>query len=505
MTFIGDWIGGKQMPTFRLDQEPWIPVVVDGCERHVNLIEVFEQAPSLKRISGESLEVAGLMRFLLALAHTSFTPPDLAGWKGMWDDRPAFLSRITAYLRKESSSWDLFSPQRPFLQVADLRGHPGSPLDSTFLDRSKSGRDPHVDHSAYLDKFPLSSSAAARALLALHTFCMGGMGTPNPLIPSRGKDFDKFSSNSLAAQSCVAFLEGETVQDSLLLNLIAGAKIGTPGWCWPTARSREKTPSTGVADNYSRPARTVLLYPSEDGSRAESAFVTSGAAFADGDAQDDPLIPHVKGTKGYLPFRIEGGVALWRSANVFLAIQDKPLKVIDQLARLTRRYELGISHVTLRVIGISGKAGQVKHYFWRDQTLPFGISVVADDARFAQLDRAVQTAAKKAKETRNQIYAFAARYLQNGAAASPVKNDIGRLADELSPDLADFWGTLAAPGERIACDGFDEVSWAKLVETAAENAFRNAIERLPPDARRYRAEFTRRASNATKQRKGATA
>jgi hypothetical protein len=157
------------------------------------------------------------------------------------------------------------------------------------------------------------------------------------------------------------------------------------------------------------------------------------------------------------------------------------------------------------VVGISGKAGQVKHYFWRDETLPFGTSVVADDARFAQLDRAVQTAAKKAKETRNRIYAFAARYLQNGAAASPIKNDIGRLADELSPDLADFWGTLAAPGERIACDGFDEVSWAKLVETAAENAFRNAIDRLPPNARRYRAEFIRPANSATKQRKGANA
>lgn len=92
------------MATFRLDQQPWIPVVADGCERHVNLIEVFKHAPSLKRIGGEPLEVAGLMRFLLAIAHTSCTPPDLAGWKKMWDERPAFLSRIIGYIGKESSS-----------------------------------------------------------------------------------------------------------------------------------------------------------------------------------------------------------------------------------------------------------------------------------------------------------------------------------------------------------------------------------------------------------------
>jgi CRISPR type I-E-associated protein CasA/Cse1 len=445
------------------------------------------------------------MRFLLAMAHAACTPADLAGWKRTWDDRPAFLLDIVAYIRQNTSSWDLYSPSCPFLQSAELRGYPGSPLDPAFLDRSKSGRDPHVDHSAYMNSFTLPSSVAARALLALHTFCMGGMGTPNPLIPRRAKDLDKFSSNSLAAQSCVAFLEGETVQDSVLLNLFAGADVGTPGWCWPTVRTREKTPSTGVADSYCRPTRTAFLYPSEDGSRAESAFVTSGSAFADGNAEDDPLIPHVKGTKGYLPFRMESGVALWRSANVLLAVQDKPLKVIEQLARLTRRYDLGIRDVTLRVAGISGKSGQVKHFFWRDEGLPFGISIVTDDARYSQLDRAVQSAGKRAKETRKRVYAFAARYLQNGTASSPDKNDIGRLADELSGDLADFWASLAFRGERIACDGFDELAWADLVESAAEDAFRRAVDRLPPDARRYRAEFSRGVDRATKQRKGATA
>ncbi len=488
------------MPTFRLDQEPWIPVVFTGTERQVNLIEIFEQAPHFQRLAGEPLEVAALTRLLLAIAHATCTPANLAEWKKIWDNRPNFLSAIVTYIRQKSSFWDLYSADFPFLQSTELRGNSGFPLDSNFLDRSKSGRDSHLDHSTYMSSFSLGSSAAARALLALHTFCMGGMGTPNPLIPRRGKDRDKFSSNSLAAQSCVAFLEGETLQDTILFNLIAGTKVGTPGWCWGTPHTREKIPSTGVADNYCRPTRTVLLYPSDDGRTAESAFVTSGAAFADSDAKDDPLIPHVKKKNDYSPFQFEKGVQLWRAANVLLSIQDKPLPVVKQMGLLTRNYNLVIPQATLRVAGVTGELGKVKHYFWRDESLPFGMSVITDDARFSQLDHAVQSAFKRAKETGKCLYAFAARYLQNGAASAPDKNDIRKLANELSPNLTDFWAALASAGERIACEGFDETAWAARLKEASENAIRNAINRLPPDARRYRAEF----NPGTKQKKGET-
>jgi hypothetical protein len=320
---------------------------------------------------------------------------------------------------------------------------------------------------------------------------------------------DKFSSNSIAAQSCIAFLEAGSLQDTLLLNLMASKAEGTPGWEWAGVATRDKVASTGVADNYTRPTRGALLYPSPDGTETLSAFVTSGAAFADGDAQDDPLIPHCKVKDKYLPFRHEPDIALWRSANVLLSTHDRPLGVLGQLSRLSRRYDLGLDQVSLRVAGITGKLGQVKHYLWRDESLPFGFSVIADDERYAGLDRAIREAEAAADVARKRIYGFAARYLQNGTESAPDKKDIGRLADEISPDLVDFWAMLAPEGERIACDGFDEQRWADLLKKASEEAFRRAVHRLPPDARRYRAEFVRADGGSqkrtSKQGKGATA
>jgi hypothetical protein len=159
----------------------------------------------------------------------------------------------------------------------------------------------------------------------------------------------------------------------------------------------------------------------------------------------------------------------------------------------------------MRVCGVAGDAQGPSSELWRDETLPFGISVVSDENRYSELVRAISAAEEAARSTRKRIYSFAARYLQNGAASTPDKEDVGRLSNELSPDLVDFWAVLASAGERIACDGFDETEWSVSIKRASENSFRRAIDRLPPDTRRYRAEFARKTTKATKLRKGATA
>ncbi len=480
------------MPSFRLDKEPWIPVVRrDGRAELVTLRRVFSDATAIARIGGSPLEVTGIMRLLQAIVQISCPAGSLDAWHRTWTDRTSALDRAAAYVGDNVEFWDLYSSDKPFLQCSELGDQEGSPLDPDFLDRSKSGRDPHIDHSAYYESLHLPSDQAARAILALNLFCVGGMGTPNPLIPRRGKDLDKFSSDSIAAQSCVCFVEGTSLSETLVLNLIAGAQLGTPGWLQETARTRDRLPSSGLADNYTRPQRTVLLFPSDDGRKCTSAFITSGAPFDSGDSEEDPMIPQAKGTKGYYAFQLDSGVALWRSANVLLANEEKPLRIIDQIGRISRRYDIDLSEVTLRLIGIRGKRGKAKHYFWRDESLSFGQSLLRDQERAADLRRAITNAQDEASRTRNRIDSFAARYLQNGAEAKPDKADVGRLADELSPDLQDYWSMLAPMGERIACDDFDEARWVELLKTASDTAFRRAIDRLPPDARRFRAEYSR--------------
>ena len=181
------------------------------------------------------------------------------------------------------------------------------------------------------------------------------------------------------------------------------------------------------------------------------------------------------------------------------------LAAVDQLHKLLRRGLFPRSYrVSMRVCAVAGDAQGPSTELWRDETLPFGVSVVADENRYADLVRAVGAAEDQARTTRNRIYSFAARYLQGASESQSDKKDIGNLADELSPNLADFWAALAPIGERIACDGFDETAWSRQLRQASANTFRSAIDRLPPDARRFRAEFVRQNIGGKKAKKGAS-
>lgn len=491
------------MATFRLDREPWIPVVgLDGVGRLVSLKEVFQEAEQIASLGGSPLEVAAIMRFLLAIAHCGMNPADLAEWHGLWV-RPTLLStKAVNYIRENSDAWDLYSDDHPFLQAAALKGESGMGLDPTILDRSKFGCDSHLEHSGYFDSMPVASHAATRLLLAMNLFCSGGTGTPNPLIPKKDSNLDKYSSNSLAAKACVAFVEADTLARSIIANMLAGEKVGMPGWRRPVAKTRDKVPATGVADLFSRPTRTCLLYPSADSAYAEKGFLTSGEVFADGDEELDPLTPLVLKSNGLERFRLEPGVALWRAANVFLALDGHGLKVVGQLHRLARDYNLGDVPLRLRLIGIHGLRGKVNHSHWRDEVLPFGLSVLEDSERLAFLEQSVTHAENHAVKLQNRLKLFARHYLQElgegretgsstGSNSKQREKDVARLANELSPHLNDYWSEIAPIGERIACDDFDEGAWVDAIKTASERAFRKAVDRLPPDARRFRAEYFR--------------
>lgn len=532
MMHVEGWVGGKSMPIFRLDKEPWIPVVgTDGTEREANLVEVFEQAPSIRQLSGTPLEVAVILRLLLAIAHLTETPPNLARWGELWQDRVGFMRRCAAYVREQGNVWDLFHPEQPFLQDNRLAKVGGEPVEPTFLSRGKVGADAFVSHTSAAD-LALLPAAAARALLVTHAFSVGGTGTPNPLLPKRpGKKNevnDKYSKSSLLAQSLVVFLNDPPLDRTLLLNLLASAKVCEPGWHFPSATTADPVGCKGITDRYTRPAASVLLYPNEDGS-VSRATVTIGCTFLrpnpkanePGDAIDDPMLPH-DGKLRQLEF--EPQKAFWRSAHTFFATKGRPLALISQLQKLRMRELVDSDAGALRIVGISGDRGKVKHYFWRDETLPFGLSVIADDERYAAMQRAIDDAKDAEQKICRRLRNFARAYLgldsedrEKGdpkKEAEQIRGFIGELVgfkrekwgkDTVTiPLYTDFWAALAPSGERIACDKFDETAWAALLKKTSEDTFRRAIDRLPPDARRHRAQFFRGESSDKSKQKGAT-
>lgn len=550
------------MATFRLDEQPWIPVVdLKGKEREVSLIEAFSDARDIASISGSPLEIASILRLLLAIAHVVQTPRDLSEWKVIWEDRDTFLNNCSNFVRDRAQVWDLFHADRPFLQDPRLAGAvidgnvckpaAAEPIEPTFLNRGKVGTDPFVWHPSGAN-VALTPAQAARALFVTHAFAVGGTGTPNPLIPKAksGQD-DKYSKSSLLAQTLVAFLNLAPLDQLLVLNLLCADTPGTPGWEFKPITSRDAIPCTGIADRYSRPAQAILLRPDDDGF-VRQAVVTIGPTFetADrktekvGDVLDDPMVPHIKVKDGYKHLRLDRARALWRSAHVLLGEGDRPLQLVDQLTRLVRRGVVSPQGISLRIVGIGGEPGKVKHFLWRDEVLPFGIGILQDDERLAIVAQAVHSAQKQCNRLRDKLRAFAENYLGLSAEAANTGEEnhamgTEEMTTELSgygkqrelaekvraflgelvgyekqkrgkdivtvPLFSDFWAEVAPMGERIACDDFDEAKWAEMLKNAADNAYRKAIDRLPPDARRFRAEFARSERAESKQKQGATA
>ena len=67
-------------------------------------------------LAGNPLEVAAITRMLLAIAHVTETPVDLARWGELWRDRSNFMKQLAIYVREQGDVWDLFHPDHPFLQ-----------------------------------------------------------------------------------------------------------------------------------------------------------------------------------------------------------------------------------------------------------------------------------------------------------------------------------------------------------------------------------------------------
>jgi CRISPR type I-E-associated protein CasA/Cse1 len=395
------------------------------------------------------------------------------------------------YIEAQKDAWDLFHENQPFGQLSHL-GKTLNPAHLLVYEAARKNNSVFADHSVVDAPVPIPAAVLARGLIVTNAYA--------------GSSGGGYRSGALAMRT-VAFLCGRTLDETLLLNLLVqGGLPASYDWKRYGHPIDHAASSMDIVQRYLWTARRVRLRADASGTAAATMMLAPGDEMPESERTEDPMIVMRKDSKGttYVPLRLQAGRALWRSAHVLLNWHEdvKRLGAIDQLHRLARRGFISADQpVSMRVCGVAGEAQGPSSELWRDETLPFGLSVISDDKRYSDLVRAVSAAEEAASSTRKRIYSFAARYLQNGADSTPDKENVGKLSDELSPDLVDFWAALAPAGERIACDSFDETAWSALLRKASDDTVRRAIDGLPPDARRYRAEFTRSA----KRKKGATA
>ncbi|MEV5988868.1 type I-E CRISPR-associated protein Cse1/CasA [Streptomyces sp. NPDC052051] len=338
--------------SFDLTARPWIGVLRrDGTKDEVSLREAFGRAGELRRIVGDvPTQEFALLRLLLAVAHDALEGPrDLDEWAELWADKDCFAP-VAAYLDEHRGRFDLLHPSMPFFQVADLR----TARDEVFsLNRIVA--DVPNGEPFFTARMPsverLDFAEAARWLVHAHAYDTSGIKT-GVVGDSRAKGGKVYPLGvGWVGSLGGVFVEGATLRETLLLNLVAADTAGLasdeddrPAWrrepCGPGAAT-DRRPS-GARDVYTWQTRRLRLHFDETG--------VQGVVLGYG----DPLAPRNLHTREpmtawrrspaqekklgrtpvYLPLEHDPARAVWRGLSSLIAERSVATQGSEAAARL---------------------------------------------------------------------------------------------------------------------------------------------------------------------------
>ena len=237
-----------------LVNEKWIPVVgIDGESDHASLMEVFTKGENYADLSVRPHERVALMRLLICIAQAALDgPKDNKEWTEV---SQRLLKAAQAYIERWKESFNLFHPEKPFLQIAELTSSeltPSSKMDFTLA----TGNNPTIfDHEAVSeDERVFLPKQIALMLLTFQCFSPGG-GLPITQWKNvKTKQVGNPDSLCVTGGMYHLFLRGKTLNQTICLNLLTKDGIrkhygimnahdpwGKPVWeMFPSAPEDEK-------------------------------------------------------------------------------------------------------------------------------------------------------------------------------------------------------------------------------------------------------------------------
>lgn len=284
--------------------ERWIRVLdLGGKTRELSLLEVLEQAPSIRRLAGElPTQDAAMLRLLLAILHRGlepFAPEDL-------DELPAcvttlgeqwestVLSAVRSHLESHRERFDLFHRVTPFFQVPGLHTAKGEVSELSKLIADMPAGKPYLTMRSARAAECIHPGEAARWLVHLQAYDPSGIKTGVVGHP-RAKGGKVYPEGvGWTGQLGLVHLVGATLAETLLLNLWAvlldRESRGQDLAPWERApQTLEPSPDlvgrpAGPVDAYTWQPRRVLLQGDRDG--VTGVLVTYGDRFLVQERQD---------------------------------------------------------------------------------------------------------------------------------------------------------------------------------------------------------------------------
>ena len=304
-------------PSYNVLTEPWIPVIhSDGSRGELGILPCLKQAHELREIRDPSPIIEfGIYRLLVAFVLDALilddrrpeVPLDLEGLikEGRFDS-----GMIVDYIKKCGDVFDLFHPERPFLQVK-MDEEETTPVARVFP-ASPSGTNVSHWHHQSEKMFKVTAKVAARFLTTIAPFMTSGGAGLSPSING--------------APSIYALPIGQSVFETIVINipLRMNQESGSGLVAWRSERipGSERTQATTVEALTWRP-RQIQLVPefSDDGN-----IVVRKMKFKKGDSS---RLNWLDASLGYryekdkvTPIRMRENRMLWRDAPPLVLLND---------------------------------------------------------------------------------------------------------------------------------------------------------------------------------------
>ena len=167
-------------PLFNVLTAPWIPVVLKDGKRDkpLGILPCLEQAHELREISDPSPVIEfGLYRLLVAFVLDALIladqrPEDPLDLKALLQEGRFDSQMIEKYVKHCGDVFDLFHPERPFLQTK-MKDAKAKPLAGMYP-VAPSGTNVGHWHHEHEDNFEVSVQEAARLLTTIAPFMTAG-------------------------------------------------------------------------------------------------------------------------------------------------------------------------------------------------------------------------------------------------------------------------------------------------------------------------------------------
>lgn len=257
-----------------LVNELWIPVVkIRGIKSEASLLDIFLSGTAYADLVVRPHERVALMRLFICIAHAALNGPEnIKQWEKVPKELPA---RAAEYLTKSKwkDSFNLFDPEKPFLQIAGLVTTKDTEREKDAEDSAelKSACDrPAKKPSTSIMNFSLATGnnttlfdhagddtqarsltqgKIALSLIAFQNFSPGGGASTVKWLTAETKQVGSLDAPCLKMYH--AFLRGTNLAETIHLNLLTRSTVhqafGNDGWGKPIW---EQMPS-GPADERS--------------------------------------------------------------------------------------------------------------------------------------------------------------------------------------------------------------------------------------------------------------